>query len=45
MSEHGATEDDDIIDPGIFTRLRPFARWLFVAIMILGIAWAVFSWR
>jgi hypothetical protein len=43
MSEHRPTEDDGIIEPGIFTRVRPYAGWLLVATMIVGIAWAVLT--
>jgi hypothetical protein len=43
MSDHDQNEGD--IEPGLFTRLRPFAAWAFIATMIVGIAWAVLSWR
>jgi hypothetical protein len=43
MSEHRPTDDGDILDAGIFTRLRPYAGWFLVATMIVGIAWAVLT--
>jgi hypothetical protein len=43
MSEHDQSEDDGVIDAGIFTRLRPFAGWFLVATMIVGIAWALLT--
>jgi hypothetical protein len=45
MSDRDRSDDDDVIEAGIFTRLRRLAAWVFVATMIIGIAWAVLSWR
>jgi hypothetical protein len=33
--------DDDLIEPGIFLRLRRFAAWFFLAIMLLTAPTAV----
>jgi hypothetical protein len=35
----GPMEEEDIIEPGILTRLRPLAGWFLFANMIAGIAW------
>jgi hypothetical protein len=43
MNEHDPSEDDGVIAAGIFTRLRPFAGWFFIATAIVGLAWAVLS--
>jgi hypothetical protein len=43
MSKRDQSEDDDVIEPGIFTRLRPSAGWFLVATMIVGIAWALLT--
>jgi hypothetical protein len=45
MSDRDPSEDDDVIEAGIFTRLRPLPEWGLVATMIIGMAWAVLSWR
>jgi hypothetical protein len=36
MSERGEEPDDDLIEPGIFLRLRRFAGWLFLAIIFVA---------
>ena len=43
MSEHDRSEDNGVIAAGLFTRLRPFAGWFFIAGAIAGLAWAVLS--
>jgi hypothetical protein len=45
MSDRDKSEDDDLVEAGIFTSLRPYAGRFLVATMIVGIAWAVLSWR
>jgi hypothetical protein len=45
MSEPSQTEDGGVMEPGILTRLRPFAGWFIIATGIVGIAWVLFTWR
>jgi len=38
MGTHDQSEDDGVIEAGIFTRLRPLAAWVLVAVFVAAIA-------